>query len=630
MSEVQQLVAQLSLKDSFSGPLGKIRKNLGGFDREMGSISSRAYKAGQQVGTGLKRGAVIAAGAIGLLATQVAAGLQSLVELEKATAQTNAVIKSTGGVAGITAKQVGELAEKYEALNATIGDETIRSTQNLLLTFTDIRKDAFEPALKAILDMNTALGGGEEGLQSTAIQVGKALQDPIKGITALRRVGVNFSADQIKVIKRLVETGKTLDAQKLIIAELNKEFGGSFLAQGDTTAGKVAKFQDSIEDLQRSLASALLPTLGKVADRLSKFLADPKVVSTIEGLGKSIAELFNDKNLDEGGKVLGSLFDTAKAAAPVVKDAAVATLGAVKAAVSLFTSLPKEVQQLAIGAFAINKITGGLVTNLAGGLIGSVLKQLVSGVVNVNGAVVNVVGGAPGGVAGAGAGAAVGGAKSRLGSVASAIGKVFLVGAAVGVFAELTNILGDQTKANQQQSAGLSESTALYVKSASITDMKSALAAIKDTSRYSLAEQLALNLNIDGVRDTIIAQQRQLEAAIASAESGSATAQVRAIDRAESIASGKANASLQAAHSAVAGIRRVEAAENRTAASVSARITEAKRAQVAAARRTTLAIANKDLSVKVTVPVRVTTNVSLRETIRTQTTFKRISGFIAS
>lgn len=629
MSEVQQLVAQLSLKDSFSGPLGKIRKQLGGFDREMGSISSRAYKAGQQVGTGIKRGAVIAAGAVGLLATQVAAGLQSLIALEQATAQTNAVIKSTGGVAGQTAKSIRDLAEKYESLNATIDDKVIQSTENLLLTFTDIRKDAFEPALKAILDMNTAMGGGEAGLQSTAIQVGKALQDPIKGITALRRVGVNFSADQIKVIKRLVETGKTLDAQKLILAELNKEFGGSFLAQGDTTAGKVAKFQDSIEDLQKSLASALLPTIGKVADRLSKFLADPKVISTIEGLGKSIADLFSDKNLDEGGKVLGSLFDTAKAAAPVVKDAAIATLGAVKAAVSLFTSLPKEVQQLAIGAFAINKITGGLVTNLAGGLIGSVLKQLVSGVVNVQGAVVNVVGGPAGSVAGAGAGV-----KGKIGSVASAVGKVFLVGAAAGVFAELTDVLGDQTTANKEQAAGLSQQTALFIKSASVEEMKASLAALKDTSSYSLAQQLALNLNIDGVRDTIIAQQAKLEAGIAAAESSAATAQVRAIDRAESIASAKSSESLRAAHAAVAGIRRVESAENRAANIVAARIAEAKRAQVAATRRAELAIANKDLSVTLRNTVNVSTSVSVADQIRARTTFLSYgnirSGTIAS
>src|SRR6185369_5286570 len=137
------------------------------------------------------------------------------------------------------------------------------------------------------------------------------------------------------------------------------------------------------EDLQKALASALLPTLGKVADALSGFLRDPAVVRGISDLGESIASMFNEDNLKAAGDILRSVFLTAKAAAPVVVQAAKTMAGIVSGAVSVFRSLPPEIQQLAIGAFAINKLTGGLVTNLAGGLISSVLKQLVSGVVNV-------------------------------------------------------------------------------------------------------------------------------------------------------------------------------------------------------------------------------------------------------
>ena len=75
-----------------------------------------------------------------------------------------------------------------------------------------------------MLDMSVALG--QDATQS-AIQLGKALNDPVKGVTALRRVGVSFTAAQIKQIKTLVATGKTLQAQKLILRELNQEFGGS-------------------------------------------------------------------------------------------------------------------------------------------------------------------------------------------------------------------------------------------------------------------------------------------------------------------------------------------------------------------------------------------------------------------
>ena len=117
---------------------------------------------------------------VGVIAANVAAGIQSLVRLEEVTAATNAVIASTGGAAGITAQEVRDLAEEYENLNATMDDKVIQSAENVLLTFTAIGEKAFQLALEAALNMNQALGGGEEGLQNTIIQVGKALQDPIK------------------------------------------------------------------------------------------------------------------------------------------------------------------------------------------------------------------------------------------------------------------------------------------------------------------------------------------------------------------------------------------------------------------------------------------------------------------
>jgi len=393
LADTVNLIVKMSLGGNFASAMAANKRLLKDFDSQVTATGSRSYRAGVQIGTGIKNGLVIAGTAVGFLATNVGLGLRALTELEKVTTQTNAVLKSTKGAAGENAAAIRDLAEKYEALNATIDDKVIQSGENVLLTFTNIKKEAFEPALQAALDLSTAMG---QDLQSSIVQVGKALNDPLIGLTALRRIGVAFSADQVTVIKRLAETGHVAEAQKIILAELNKEFGGSFLAGGQTTAGKVAKFRDAIEDLQKALAQALLPTIGKVADRLSTFLQDPAVIKTISDLGQSIADLFSDKNLAEGGKILGTFFDTAKAAAPVLKDVASATLNIVKTAVGLFQQLPKPLQDLAVGAFAVNKLTGGLVTNVAGGIVETILGRLKAAVVNVEGAVVNV-GGVPGG-----------------------------------------------------------------------------------------------------------------------------------------------------------------------------------------------------------------------------------------
>ena len=150
-------------------------------------------------------------------------------EAQKVAAQTNAVLKSTGKAAHVSAKQVEDMAESLMTMSG-VDDELIQQGENLLLTFKNIRNetgrgnDIFDQATKAMLDMSVALG---QDATSSAIQLGKALNDPVKGVTALRRVGVSFTAAQIKQIKTLVATGKTLQAQKLILRELNQEFGGS-------------------------------------------------------------------------------------------------------------------------------------------------------------------------------------------------------------------------------------------------------------------------------------------------------------------------------------------------------------------------------------------------------------------
>jgi len=109
-----------------------------------------------------------------------------------------------------------------------------------------------------IQDMSAALG--QDG-KSSAIQLGKALNDPIKGITALSRVGVSFTAQQKEAIKADVKRGDTLSAQKIILAELSKEFGGS--AAAIATPGM--KMDVAWKNLQETIGTKLLPVLAKLA-----------------------------------------------------------------------------------------------------------------------------------------------------------------------------------------------------------------------------------------------------------------------------------------------------------------------------------------------------------------------------
>jgi hypothetical protein len=199
-------------------------------------------------------------------------------EAIKVGQQTDAVIKSTGGSAGITAKHIGDLANKL-SLVAGVDDELIQQGENVLLTFTSIRNetgkgnDVFDRATTAALDMSKAL---KTDLQGSLIQVGKALQDPVAGLTALKRVGVNTGALK-KPVEDLVKAGDTLGAQKLILGELESEFGGTAAAVADP----LDKASVAAKNLQEVLGLALMPVLTDVANIFAKDIA-PVLTSIIK------------------------------------------------------------------------------------------------------------------------------------------------------------------------------------------------------------------------------------------------------------------------------------------------------------------------------------------------------------
>lgn len=205
-------------------------------------------------------------------------------ESNKVAADSAQVIKTTGGAAHITAEQMGELATAI-SLKTGVDDEAIQSAENMLATFTNLRNevgkgnDVFNQASQLAVDMGAKFKNGPE---AASIQLGKALNDPIKGITALTRVGVSFTEQQKDQIKALVDSGDRLGAQKIILAELTKEFGG--IAEATATASDKIKvaFGNVKEGLGQAIApalEALAPTLVAIAQEIGPIVA---------GLGSTI------------------------------------------------------------------------------------------------------------------------------------------------------------------------------------------------------------------------------------------------------------------------------------------------------------------------------------------------------
>ena len=202
-----------------------------GFDA-LGTIATGAFHAIGEAAVN------IAGSALSKLGDFVAGSIKEAAEFQSIFAQTEAVVKSTGEAAGITAKEMAGMAEAMSASSgmSLFADDAILGAQNVLATFTQIRGENFGGATQSIIDMSQALG---TDLQSSAMQVGKALNDPIAGVSALGRAGVQFTDDQKAMIKSMVETGNVAGAQGIILGELETQFGGSAAAAVMSAIGGV-------------------------------------------------------------------------------------------------------------------------------------------------------------------------------------------------------------------------------------------------------------------------------------------------------------------------------------------------------------------------------------------------------
>lgn len=265
--------------------------------RNLGSSAGSSLGGmARTVGKGVAIGTGIAAAGLGALGVMAVKGA---VEAEMVAAQTSAALESTGGAANVTAGQIASLATEIQNYSG-MSDEAIQSGENLLLTFTNIRNevgadnDIFDQTTRIMADMSVALG---QDMSSSAMQLGKALNDPIKGITALQRVGVAFTDQTRDRITALVEEGNTMEAQKIILGELAKEFGGSAEAMGKTAQGQFNILKETVgnalEEVGGSIldvAQTVLPILSGAFTEIMKAVA-PAIETLFQALAPVISQL---------------------------------------------------------------------------------------------------------------------------------------------------------------------------------------------------------------------------------------------------------------------------------------------------------------------------------------------------
>ncbi|PKO02095.1 MAG: hypothetical protein CVU43_09760 [Chloroflexi bacterium HGW-Chloroflexi-5] len=180
------------------------------------------------------------AGAVGVAGIALQKTVKFLNECEAAANESNivmakqeAILKATGNAAGLTADQLGDMAEASSKLTG-IDDEVIADAQSMLLTFRNIKAedDIFERTQAAALDLSTTFGG----ITESAKGLGMALNS-FDGYTRLARSGVTFSEEQKKQIKNFAATNDLLGYQKLLLEEIEKQVGGTAAAMEAASDG---------------------------------------------------------------------------------------------------------------------------------------------------------------------------------------------------------------------------------------------------------------------------------------------------------------------------------------------------------------------------------------------------------
>ena len=298
-SNVDKASTGLKKLDKSTVKTGKFTKKLSDRLRDTaGSIAAVQGPLGPVAGRISSIGAIVGRVSIGMIALTagfVGAGL-AIVKFLKSGGQAEsqflkleALLKATGGAA----KQTGT---DIEAMARDIGIGTLASVQGareaagVLLTFKSITGETFKETLKLTQDL-AAVGFGN--MRTAALQLGKALEEPEIGLSALRRVGVSFNEQQKEQIKVLSLTGRQAEAQALILKALEEQVGGAGAGAAGGLSGAFDTLGENItlffekSKAGQAIVSGLTTVIQGLANVMAKFVPD------VEKLPNEIGQLNN-------------------------------------------------------------------------------------------------------------------------------------------------------------------------------------------------------------------------------------------------------------------------------------------------------------------------------------------------
>jgi methyl-accepting chemotaxis protein len=261
---VAEITIDIVGKDSFSNVLGNF-----------GSII-----------TGIESAINLVGDAFRLASDAIQPFINSASESELAITKLEAVLSATGGAAGLTSEELQNLANDLQGVTR-FSDETILTGATLMLTFRNIGEETMLRAIPAMLDMAEIFGS----VDAAAMQLGKALNDPVNMMGALSRAGVTFTEEQKEMIKTLVESGDLLGAQNIILTELEMQVGGVAEAVGGTFVGAWEIAKNVVDEFRELIGGPIIAGLTELLGKFNEFIATNEGIQAFKELFGTLNEL---------------------------------------------------------------------------------------------------------------------------------------------------------------------------------------------------------------------------------------------------------------------------------------------------------------------------------------------------
>ena len=280
------------------------------FQDGLSDAGKRAQTFGSIVGGAMN----FALGAIGLLVGAIVMFLPNFIkmgeEARKSELRLGNVAKQMGLFGDETDKVTGRISKYAETLSFLTGvdDELTRENQAVLLTFSELAKSAdkvggpFDRATKALLDLEAA------GKDLKAVALGKALQDPLNNMTALRKAGILLTAEQQKQIEVFMKANDVIGAQDVLLKAIEGQVGGTAEAIASSTDKMSAKFESVVEEL----SLALLPAVDEIAEAMIDWLDSVEGKKAIKTLTDELVAFGDWITSPDGKLAIEQLGDTVK------------------------------------------------------------------------------------------------------------------------------------------------------------------------------------------------------------------------------------------------------------------------------------------------------------------------------